>query len=148
MDYKQLALSSGVVLISMTVAGMIISLLSTLLQCSKVGFGTAALQGLFSSILPTIAYALASYSEAVRRPFSSVFETFGIQSETASFLGIGYLVMITSWVSVVSNINKSEKAVCKPDLKEMTDFKRKLMAELAQKEKEKQINSEKPTGLK
>lgn len=143
MDYKQLALSSGVVLISMTLAGMIISLLSTQLQCSKVGFGTAALQGLFSSVLPTIAYALASYSDMVRRPFSSAFETFGVNPESSKFLGIGYLVMITSWVSVVSNINKSEKAVCKPDLAEMTEFKRKLMADLAQKEREKQLNSEK-----
>lgn len=143
MDYKQLAISSGVVLISMTIAGMIISLLSTQLQCSKVGFGTAALQGLFSSILPTIAYIIGSYSDMVRHSFSSVFERFGVQPATAKFLGLGYIVMIASWVSVVSNINKSEKAVCKPDLREMTEFKRKLMAELAQKEKEKQINSEK-----
>jgi hypothetical protein len=88
-------------------------------------------------------YAIARYSDKVRHPFSSVFERFGVQPETAEFLGVGYLVMLTSWVTVVSNINKSEKAVCKPDLREMTDFKRKMMAELAQKEKEKQINSEK-----
>lgn len=143
MDYKQLAVGSAAVLVVMFLSGMVISMLSTQLQCSKIGAGSSALQGLYSAILPTIVYAVASYSDMVHHPFSSVFESFGVQSETAQVLGVGYLVMLTSWVTVVSNINKSEKAVCKPDLKEMTEFKRKMMAELAQKEKVKQINSEK-----
>ena len=143
MDYTQLAKASGVVFVIMFLAGVIISLLSTQLQCSKIGFGTSALRGLYSSILPTIAYALAMYFDVIRHPFSSTFENFGVNSETAQILGVGYLVMLTSWVSVVSNINQSEKLVCKPDLKEMTDFKKKLMAELYQKEKEKQANAEK-----
>jgi hypothetical protein len=143
MDYTQLAKASGVVFGIMFVTGMIVSLLSTTLQCSKTGFGTSALRGLYSAFLPTVVYAVASYFPAVRRPFSSTFEYFGVNSETSQILGLGYLVMLTSWVSVVSNINQSEKAVCKPDLKEMTDFKKKLMAELYQKEKAKQDNAEK-----
>lgn len=143
MDYTQLAKASGVVFVIMFLAGVIISLLSTQLQCSKIGFGTSALRGLYSSILPTIVYALAMYFDVIRHPFSSTFENFGVNSETAQILGVGYLVMLTSWVSVVSNINQSEKLVCKPDLKEMTDFKKKLMAELYEKEKKKQANIEK-----
>lgn len=143
MDYASLAKGSGVVFGVMFLAGVIISLLSTQLQCSKIGFGTSALRGLYSAFLPTIAYALASYFDKVRFPFSSTFERFGVNPDTARVLGVGYLIMLTSWVSVVSNINQSEKAVCKPDLKEMTDFKQKLMAELLQKEKDKQTNAEK-----
>jgi cytosine/uracil/thiamine/allantoin permease len=143
MDYKQLALASGSVFGVMVIAGMIISLLSTQLQCSKIGWGSSALQGVYSAFLPTIVYAIATYSPMIRRPFSSTFETFGVSPDKSDFLGTGYLVMITSWVSVVWNINKSEKAVCKPDLKEMTDFKKKLMSELYLKEKEKQTNAEK-----
>ena len=143
MDYQTLAISSGVVFCIMFVAGMIISLLSTQLQCSKIGAGTSALRGLYSAFPPTIVYALASYFDFIRHPFSSTFENFGIASDTSSILGLGYLVMITSWVTVVTNVNQSEKLVCKPDLKEMTDFKQKLMTELYEKEKAKEKNSEK-----
>lgn len=143
MDYVELAKASGVVFGIMFASGVVISLLSTVLQCSKTGFGTSALRGLYSAVLPTIVYVVGMYFQAVRHPFSSTFENFGVNSETSQILGVGYLVMLASWVSVVSNINQSEKAVCKPDLKEMTDFKKKLMAELYQKEKEKQANAEK-----
>ena len=143
MDYQQLAMSSGIVFAIMFVAGMIISLLSTQLQCSKIGAGTSALRGLYSAFPPTIVYALASYFNVIRHPFSSTFENFGIDSITSQTLGLGYLVMITSWVTVVTNVNQSEKLVCKPDLKEMTDFKQKLMTELYQKEKKKEANAEK-----
>jgi hypothetical protein len=143
MDYKSLAKASGAVFGILFVAGMVISLLSTQLQCSKIGFGVSALQGLYSAFLPTIVYALAMYFDKIRHPFSSTFENFGVSSDMSNILGVGYLVMLTSWVTVVSNINKSEKAVCKPDLKEMTDFKKKLMAELYQKEKKLQENAAK-----
>jgi len=138
-------LPTVVVFVIMFVSGVIISLLSTQLQCSKIGFGTSALRGLYSAFLPTIVYALAMMFELIRHPFSSTFESFGVTTETAKILGVGYLVMISSWVSVVSNINQSEKNVCKPDLKEMTDFKKKMMAELYEKEKAKQANAEKKT---
>lgn len=145
MDYKKLAMSSGVVFGVLFVTGTIISLLSTQLQCSKIGFGTSALRGLYSAFLPTIVYAVASYSDKVRHPFSSTFERFGVLPESSQTLGLGYLVMLASWVSVVSNINQSEKSVCKPDLAEMTDFKKKMMAELYQKEQAKEKNAEKKT---
>lgn len=143
MDYLQLATASGIVFGIMFISGFIISLLSTQLQCSKIGAGTSALRGLYSAFLPTLVYALAMMFDFIRRPFSSTFENFGVNSETAQILGAGYLVMISSWVSIVSNINQSEKLVCKPDLKEMTDFKKKLMAELYEKEKKKEANAEK-----
>jgi hypothetical protein len=145
MDYKKLAMSSGVVFVVLFISGMIVSLLSTQLQCSKIGAGTSALRGLYSAFLPTIVYALGSYTDKVLHPFSSTFERFGVLPESSRTLGLGYLVMLASWVSVVSNINQSEKAVCKPDLAEMTDFKKKLMAELYQKEKDKEKNAEKKT---
>ena len=143
MDYSKLAMASGAVFGVLFISGFVISILSTQLQCSKIAAGTSALRGLYSSVLPTVVYALSTYSTTVRHPFSSTFEGFGIPYETAQTLGVGYLVMLTSWVSIVSNINQSEKAVCKPDLKEMTDFKKKMMAELYQKEKEKEKNAEK-----
>jgi hypothetical protein len=143
MDYTKLATATGVVFGVMFASGFLISMLSTQLQCSKIGAGTSALQGLYSAFLPSLVYALATYSSTVLKPFSSTFETFGVPAERAHTLGIGYLVMLTSWVSIVSSINQSEKAVCKPNLAEMTDFKKKLMAELYQKEQAREKNAEK-----
>jgi hypothetical protein len=143
MDYVGLAKASGVVFGIMFLSGVIISLLSTQLQCSKTGFGVAALRGLYGSAFPTIVYALARKFPRILSPFSSTFQKFGIDSQTSEVVGLGYLVMLASWVSVVSNINQSEKAVCKPDLAEMTNFKMVMMQELLQKEKDKQTNAEK-----
>ncbi len=145
MEYKKLAIASAVVFGIMFVSGVVISLLSTQLQCSKIGFGTSALRGLYSGIPPTIVYALASRFEMISHPFSSTFEMFGVTTDMAKILGVGYLVMLTSWVSVVSNINQSEKAVCTPDLNEMSEFKKKMMAELLQKEQDKEANKTAPT---
>jgi hypothetical protein len=51
--------------------------------------------------------------------------------------------MLTAWVTTVWNIHNSEKVVCQTNLKEMTDFKKKLIAELAEKERKKEANATK-----
>uniref|UniRef100_A0A6C0JYQ6 Uncharacterized protein n=1 Tax=viral metagenome TaxID=1070528 RepID=A0A6C0JYQ6_9ZZZZ len=134
-------LSSAGVFGVMYFSGTTISLLSTQLQCSKVGVFTSALQGAYSAMLPTIVYVLARYFSWIRTPFSSTFEMFGVSPSYSETLGVGYLIMLAGWVSIVSNINQSEKAVCQADLKEMTLFKKKLMAELAAKEAAKEKNA-------
>ena len=141
MELRELALPTGLVYAILTLSGTIISLLSTLLQCSKTGIGTSALQGLMNAVLPALVFALASYFPVIRKPFTSPFEMFGVSPDTSQTFGIGYLVMLASWVTVVWNINKSEKAVCNPDVAEMTEFKTKLIAELKQKEMAREKNA-------
>jgi hypothetical protein len=143
MDYKLLAFSSVAVFGVLLLSGMVISLLSTQLQCSKIGFLTSLSEGAKSALGPTIIYTLAAAFTLVRTPFSGTFKSFGVPDETALILGVGYLTMLTSWVTTVWNVHNSEKVVCQANLKEMTDFKKKLLAELAQKEKEKEANASK-----
>jgi hypothetical protein len=143
MDYTKLLLSAVAVYGVLLISGAIISVLSTTLQCGKTGFGTAFMQGAIWSAGPTIVYAVAAAFLIVRRPFADTFQSFGIPELTARILGVGYLVMLTSWVTSVSIIHNSEKTVCQPDVKEMTDFKKKLMAELAEKEKAKEEHAKK-----
>lgn len=138
MDYKLLAFSAIAVFSVFLVSGLIISLLSTQLQCSKIASATSLKQGAISAVAPTLVYTLAAVFFIVRRPFSGTFESFGVPEETARILGVGYLSMLTAWITNVWNVHNSEKSVCQTNLKEMTDFKKKLMAELAQKEKEKE----------
>jgi len=143
MDYKLLAFSGLGVYGVLTLSGMIISLLSTQLQCSKIGFTTSLSQGAISAVGPTIAYILGAAFLIIRHPFSGTFESFGIPEETARIVGVGYLPMLVSWVTMVLNIQNSEKTVCQSTAKEMTDFKKKLLAELAEKEKAKELQASK-----
>ena len=143
MDYKLLGFSTLGVGGVLFASGVVVSLLSTQLQCSKIGVGTSAKQGAISAIGPTLVYLLAAMFTIVRHPFSGTFESFGVPEETARILGVGYVTMLTAWVTSVWNIHNSEKTVCQADVKEMSMFKKKLLAELAQKEKAKEDHAAK-----
>ena len=143
MDYKLLAFSSAGVGGIMFLSGFVISILSTQLQCSNIGVSTSLSQGLISAMAPTLVYTLSVVFFVIRHPFTSTFESFGVPEESARVLGVGYLTMLTAWITTVWNIHNSEKTVCQTNVKEMTDFKKKMMSELAQKEKEKEANATK-----
>jgi hypothetical protein len=143
MDYKLLAFSTLAVFGVLFTSGLVISLISTQLQCSKINAGSSAKQGAISAVAPTLVYAIAAAFFIVRHPFSGTFESFGVPEEASRVLGVGYLTMLTAWVSTVWNVHNSEKSVCQSNVKEMTDFKKKLMAELAQKEKAKEDHAKK-----
>lgn len=137
-----IAKSAGVVFGVVTVSGIIISILSSQLQCSKISVVTSLKQGAFSAILPSIVYFLAVYFPMIRNPFSHTLSYFGINELTSQIVGVGYLVMLTSWITTVWNIHNTEKAVCVPDLNEMTEFKKKLLAELEAKQIAEEKNKE------
>ena len=143
MDYTLLGLSGLAVFALTMVSGVIISLLSTQLQCSKISFVSSLKQGSISAVGPTIIYTLAAAFLLLRKPFSETFVSFGVPAETASVLGVGYLTMLVSWITMVWNVHQSEKAVCQSNAKEMTDFKKKLLAQLAEKEKQKEDHAKK-----
>jgi hypothetical protein len=143
MDYKLLIASMAGVFGVLLLSGTVISMLSTYMQCSKTKFTTSIWYGGWSSLTPTIVYGLSAAFLFIRRPFSNKFESFKVPEETARIVGVGYLTMLASWVSMVSNVQNSEKTVCQADLNEMSDFKQKMLAELAQKEKAKEEHATK-----
>jgi hypothetical protein len=143
MDWKLLGFSSLAVYGMMVIVGMIISLLSSQLQCSKISFTESLKQGGIFALFPVFIYVLAAAFTLVRTPFIDTLESFGIPKTVSPMLGVGYLIMISAWVSSVWNIHSTEKVVCTPDLKEMTDFKKKMLVELQQKEEEKEKNAQK-----
>jgi hypothetical protein len=122
MDWKAVGSVYGILLIT----GFIISLLSTQLQCSKVSFSVAFLEGLKFGVIPTILYGLASYFDTVRKPFIDIFTNW-TGEKYGSIIGIGYLIMLGAWVSGVWNVHNSEIATCVASTSEMTEFKEKLM---------------------
>ena len=134
--------SIGIVALILFVCGFVISLLSSQLQCSKIGLITSLQEGGIFASLPTAVFALAMYSESVRNPFKNTLESFGISPDSSPQMAVGYLVMITCWITSVWIIHSTEKAVCVADVQEMTTFKKKLMAELQEKQEEEEKNKE------
>jgi hypothetical protein len=141
MDYKLLAFSGLAVYALFFITGMIISLISTQMQCSKIDATISATQGAISAVGPTIAYCFAAAFPIIHNPFVGTFKSFGIPDDTSLILGVGYLPMLVFWITTVMNVGKSEKGACQSSAKEMTDFKAKMLAELAEKEKTKEANA-------
>lgn len=123
-------------------AGFAISLLSSQLQCSKVGALTSITQAAIFASFPTAVFAAGSYFEGVRAPFRRTLESFGVGPEMSDTMALGYIVMLACWVSAVWNVHSTEASVCTADPQEMTAFKQKLMAELQQKQEEEEKNKE------
>jgi hypothetical protein len=137
MDYARIAFSAVGVAFVMYCAGFVISILSTYLQCQKFSIMTSIYQGLIFTGIPTIVYLIAVVFIVIRRPFANTLKNFGVSENMAEVVAVGYLVMLSAWINAVYNIHNSEKAVCQTDAKEMTDFKKKLMSELSEKERQK-----------
>jgi len=141
MDWKLLGFSAIAVFLVLGIAGLLVSILSSQLQCSKRNISESFKQGFISAAAPTIAYAAAAAFQLVRNPFSNTLHSFGIPADKSEIIGVGYLTMIIFWITTVWNIHNTEATVCSPDAKEMSDFKKKLLAELHQKELEKEKNA-------
>jgi hypothetical protein len=136
MDTKYFA-SIGIIFVVLSLAGFVISLISSQLQCSKIDLMVSLKQGFISSAFPVFVYAIAVYFPIIRNPFVTTLESFGIKPDSSSMYGVAYLVMLAFWITTVSNVHNTETASCKPSEDEMTEFKKKLLADLSKKRNEK-----------
>lgn len=143
MDYKLWIYSLLAVYGLLLIAGTIISLLSSQLHCSKINWLVSAQQGAIWASLPTVFYGVTTYFEVARNWFANPLKSFGVPEEYAQIFGVGYVVMLLTWIMSVNNIHNTQKVACDPDLKEMTEFKTKLMAELQAKQEAEEKNAEK-----
>jgi uncharacterized membrane protein YdfJ with MMPL/SSD domain len=131
MDWKAAASIYGIMLIT----GTVVSLISTQLQCSKVNFSVAFIQGLQFATISIIPYAL-TYFDIVRNNFISPFTNmFG------PAIGLGLVIMLIAWPAGALNVVHSEAQTCVSSTAEMTEFKSKLMKELADKQAAEEANA-------
>ena len=144
MDYKLWAYSLVAVYGVLFISGVLISLLSSQLNCSKLNWAVSAQQGAIWASLPTLFYGVTTYFEFIRNWFSIPLQSFGVPEDKAPMLGVGYVVMLFTWIMTVWNIHNTEKVACNPDAKEMTEFKQKLMAELQAKQEAEEKNASAP----
>jgi hypothetical protein len=141
MDYKLWLFSLAAVFGALFISGVSISLLSSQLQCSKLNWTVSAQQGAIWASVPTLFYGVTTYFEVVRSWFANPLKTFGVPEDSAQVFGVGYVVMLFTWVMTVWNIHNTEKVACNPDANEMTEFKKKLMAELQAKQDAEEKNA-------
>jgi hypothetical protein len=143
MDIGKLLVSLAVVYVFLFFAGMTVSVASSGIQCQKTDVGEHAKQGaIWASYLAGM-YGLAIYFPVVRRfAVNTIKSLFGFSQETAEIFGVGYLMMLISWVATVWNVHQTEKNVCNPSAQEMTEFKQKLVAELKQKQEAEEKDNE------
>jgi hypothetical protein len=141
MDYKLWIMSILAVYGVLFISGVVISLLSSQLQCSKINWLVSVQQGAIWASIPSLFYGVTTYLEVVRNWFTVPLQSFGVPQEKAPVIGVGYVVMLFTWMMTVWNIHNTEKTACNPDAKEMTEFKKKLMAELDAKQEAEEKNA-------
>lgn len=143
-NYTSWGLSSLAVYGILTGIGVGISAMSSQLQCSKMSGTMSATYGAVWAAPPALLYVVATFFQQVRSPFVHTLQSspFGLTDETAQFVGVGYLMALLTWIMTSWTINRTERAVCNPDAAEMTEFKKKLIAELKQKQDDEEKNAE------
>ena len=126
--------------------GTALSVLISMLKCSKVDFSTSFTEGASWSTLPTALFLLAKWSPYVLHIFSEPIRSFSptMSPESSEMIGIGYLMMLGSWIMTTRMIHTTEVSVCKPSKDELAKFRDDLEKEL--KEKEDQKENLKPTA--
>ena len=135
MEIGKVILATSGVYAASFVAGMIVSVASSGIQCQKTNASTHAAQGAIWAVYPTVVYGLTTYFSFLRRFATNTLKSLlGFSDEIAEVAAVGYLMMLISWIATVWNVSATEKAVCNPDAQEMTAFKQKLVAELKQKQ--------------
>ena len=82
MNWFSILIVGGILFIS----GFVISLLSSQLQCSKIGLTTSLKEGGIFATLPTLVFGLATAFESIRNPFKNTLESFGISPEASSHM--------------------------------------------------------------
>jgi len=149
-NYTSWALSSLAVYGVLTGIGIGVSALSSQLQCSKISGASSGTYGAIWALPPTLVYLLSTFFQSVRSPFANTLKMapFGLTEESSQFIGVGYLMALTTWIMTSWAINRTERDVCNPSNAEMTEFKKKLTAELQQKQEAEEAKNKETVNIK
>jgi hypothetical protein len=138
MDWVSFGKSAAAVGGIMLSAGAGITYFSSGFLCSKwSNLEWPFISGLILSAISILVYAISRYFEFVRNPVIEYFKSY--LPDIANVFGLWWIVFFLGIMpATVYIVMFAEKKVCNPDLNEMTEFKKKLIAELHSKELEKE----------
>lgn len=138
MDWVSFGKSAAAVGGIMLSAGVVITYFSSGFLCSKwTNFEWPFISGLILCSISILVYGISRYFEFVRNPVIEFFKSY--LPDIANVFGLWWIVFFLGIMpATVYIVMFAEKKVCNPDLNEMTEFKKKLIAELHSKELEKE----------
>ena len=138
MDWVSFGKSAAAVGGIMLSAGVVITYFSSGFLCSKwTNFEWPFISGLILSAISILVYGISRYFDFVRNPVIEYFKSY--LPDIANVFGLWWIVFFLGIMpATVYIVMFAEKKVCNPDLNEMTEFKKKLIAELHSKELEKE----------
>jgi hypothetical protein len=138
MDWISFTKSAAAVGGIMLSAGIVITYFSSGFLCNKwTNFEWPFISGLILSTISMLVYGISRYFEFVRNPVIEYFKSY--LPDIANVFGLWWIVFFLAIMpATVYIIMFVEKKVCNPDLNEMTEFKKKLIAELHAKELDKE----------
>lgn len=123
----------------LTLIGFGLSMLISMLKCSKSSITVSITEGAVWATLPSFLFMLTKWSSYFLSIFAVPIQGFSssLTPESAQMIAIGYVMMLGSWVMTTRMIHTTEIAVCKPSSAELAKFRDDLEKELKEKEEEK-----------
>ena len=139
--------SIGAVYVFLFVVGTILSTIAGYMLCGKTGASQNFKEGAIWAAYPTGVYIVATYFERVKAPYVNTLSNFGVPESIKDTIGLGYLLMLGTWIASVWTIHNTEKGVCNPSIDEMAEFKKNLLSELKKKQEAEQKNKDVKTDI-
>lgn len=121
----------------------IIMVVSTFTTCSKVHISSSIQLGLMITVVPALLYGLSTKYTFARKPFSSVFQKFGISEERSMQFAGTYILILILLPMIVYGVHSAEESACVATPDEMTAFKTKMLKELQEKQEAEEKNEKK-----
>jgi len=128
-------LTMGISFLVLFVAGVILCLASTFFMCEKIDIMESLKESALFAVFPSLVPALTYFIPSVLHPFENVLrDTFGVSPEKAPMLGLGYIMMLISWVTGARAVGSIQKTVCIPTVDEVAAFKAHFQKKVAVKD--------------
>ena len=130
------------VLFGLYIFGFLLSMLISFTKCSKVSTASSAIEGLWWTIGPSLAYFIGNWFPWIADSHGEVLKSF-LGFEDVHLYGLAWIMMLASWIMTTRMIHTTDIAVCIPSDDELKKFEDELAKQIKEK-KEKDSKDSKP----
>lgn len=139
-------LEIGVSFLVLFVGGMAMCFAITFYMCQKVGVVESVRESALFAMFPALVPGIVHFVPIILLPFENVLrDSFGVAPEKAGYLGMGYIMMLLSWITGARLVGTIQKAVCVPTVDEVTEFKKHFQKKAAATEAQEEARSKTKT---
>ena len=124
------------VLFGLYIFGFLLSMLISFSKCSKVSASVSALEGLWWTLGPSLAYFIGNWFPWIANSHGEVLKSY-LGIEDVHLYGVAWLMILASWIMTTRMIHTTDIAVCIPSDAELKKFEEDLEKEIKEKESKK-----------